>query len=289
MNGPMIECEGLVYIYKSSQLEVVALQGLDLRVETGEMVAIAGRSGSGKTTFMNILAGLDAPNAGKAVVADQDLTRMTESQRDRYRQETVGYLLQRSQANLVTHLSARENVELATLTGPPVRDDRAKHLLDRLGLGGRMNERPENLDGGEKIRLALAVALANGPRVLLADEPTAELDTTTAHGVLTDLSRLLDDLDTTAVFVTHDPELERFAGRVIQIRDGKTSTETRWTGGRESMVADELVIMDRAGRIQLPRAYVEKLGLKERVRLHLEGDRISILPPEPTAKDDRNG
>ncbi|TMC81430.1 MAG: ATP-binding cassette domain-containing protein [Chloroflexi bacterium] len=285
----MIECEGLVYIYKSSQLEVVALQGLDLRVETGEMVAIAGRSGSGKTTFMNILAGLDAPNAGKAVVADQDLTRMTESQRDRYRQETVGYLLQRSQANLVTHLSARENVELATLTGPPVRDDRAKHLLDRLGLGGRMNERPENLDGGEKIRLALAVALANGPRVLLADEPTAELDTTTAHGVLTDLYRLLDDLDTTAVFVTHDPELERFAGRVIQIRDGKTSTETRWTGGRESMVADELVIMDRAGRIQLPRAYVEKLGLKERVRLHLEGDRISILPPEPTAKDDRNG
>src|SRR6266566_4230111 len=288
MNGPMIECEGLVYIYKSSQLEVVALQGLDLRVETGEMVAIAGRSGSGKTTFMNILAGLDAPNAGKAVVADQDLTRMTESQRDRYRQETVGYLLQRSQANLVTHLSARENVELATLTGPPVRDDRAKHLLDRLGLGGRMNERPENLDGGEKIRLALAVALANGPRVLLADEPTAELDTTTAHGVLTDLSRLLDDLDTTAVFVTHDPELERFAGRVIQIRDGKTSTETRWTGGRESMVADELVIMDRAGRIQLPRAYVEKLGLKERVRLHLEGNRISILPPEPTAKDERN-
>ncbi len=276
----MVECEGLVYIYKTTQLEVVALQGLDLRVETGEMVAIAGRSGSGKTTLMNILAGVDVPNAGKAVVAGQDLTGMTEGERDRYRHETVGYLLQRSQANLLGHLTALENVQLATLAGRPVRDERARHLLERFGLGDRMDQQPGNLDGGQKIRLALAVALANGPRLLLADEPTAELDTATAHGVLTDLAKLLDDLDTTAVFVTHDPELERFAGRVIQIRDGKTSTETRWTGSREAMVADELVIMDRAGRIQLPRAYVEKLALKERVRVRLESDRISILPPD---------
>ncbi len=276
----MVECEGLVYIYRTTQLEVVALQGLDLRVETGEMVAIAGRSGSGKTTLMNILAGVDVPNAGKAVVADQDLTGMTEGERDRYRHETVGYLLQRSQANLLGHLTALENVQLATLAGRPVRDERARHLLERFGLGDRMDQQPGNLDGGQKIRLALAVALANGPRLLLADEPTAELDTATAHGVLTDLAKLLDDLDTTAVFVTHDPELERFAGRVIQIRDGKTSTETRWTGSREAMVADELVIMDRAGRIQLPRAYVEKLALKERVRVRLESDRISILPPD---------
>ncbi len=276
----MVECEGLVYIYKTTQLEVVALQGLDLRVETGEMVAIAGRSGSGKTTLMNILAGVDVPNAGKAVVAGQDLTGMTEGERDRYRHETVGYLLQRSQANLLGHLTALENVQLATLAGRPVRDERPRHLLERFGLGDRMDQQPGNLDGGQKIRLALAVALANGPRLLLADEPTAELDTATAHGVLTDLAKLLDDLDTTAVFVTHDPELERFAGRVIQIRDGKTSTETRWTGSREAMVADELVIMDRAGRIQLPRAYVEKLALKERVRVRLESDRISILPPD---------
>jgi len=276
----MVECEGLVYIYKTTQLEVVALQSLDLRVEIGEMVAIAGRSGSGKTTLMNILAGVDVPNAGKAVVAEQDLTRMTEGERDRYRHETVGYLLQRSQANLLTHLTALENVQLATLAGRPVRDERARHLLERFGLGDRMDAQPGNLDGGQKIRLALAVALANGPRLLLADEPTAELDTATAHGVLTDLAKLLDDLDTTAVFVTHDPELERFAGRVIQIRDGKTSTETRWTGSREAMVADELVIMDRAGRIQLPRAYVEKLALRERVRVRLESDRISIFPPD---------
>ena len=272
----MVECEGLVYIYKSRQLEVVALQGLDLHVERGEMVAIAGRSGSGKTTLMNILAGVDVPTAGRAFVGGSDLTRMNESERDRYRHETVGYLLQRSLANLVPDLSALENVQLATLTGTRVHDGRARLLLDRLGLGGRLADRPASLDGGQKIRLALAVALANGPRLLLADEPTAELDTATAHSVLGDLSALLDELDTTAIFVTHDAELERYARRVIQIRDGKTSTETRWTGS----VADELVIMDRAGRIQLPRAYVEKLALKERVRLRLDGDRISILRPD---------
>lgn len=280
MTIPIVDCEGLVYIYKTRELEVVALQGLDLRVEAGEMVAVAGRSGSGKTTLMNILAGIDSPTAGKAVVGGHDLTRMSERERDRYRHDTVGYLLQRSNANLVPELTAFENVHLATLTGSADGADRARHLLERLGLGDAMNALPKDLAGGEKIRLALAVALANVPRLLLADEPTAELDTATADSVLVDLASLLDDLDSTAVFVTHDPELERFAGRVIQIRDGKTSTETRWTGSRESMVADELVIMDRAGRIQLPRAYVEKLALKERVRLRLEDDHISILPPD---------
>ena len=280
MSERLVDCEGLVYIYKARTLEVVALQGLDLHVERGEMVAIAGRSGSGKTTLMNILAGVDTPSAGKAFVAGHDLTRMSEGERDLYRHQTVGYLLQRSQANLVPELSALENVELAALTGPSVGGGRSLKLLDRLGLGRQLHVRPAALTGGDRIRLALAVALANGPRLLLADEPTAELDTTTANAVLGDLAQLLEDLDTTAIFVTHDPELERFAGRVIQIRDGKTSTETRWMGTPEALVADELVIMDRAGRIQLPKAYVEKLGLKERVRLRIEDDHIAILPPE---------
>jgi putative ABC transport system ATP-binding protein len=285
MNSWLVDCEGLVYIYKTRELEVVALQGLDLWVEAGEMVAVAGRSGSGKTTLMNILAGVDAPTAGRAVVAGHDLTRMSERERDRYRHETVGYLLQRSQANLVADLSALENVQLAAMTGRANGQAPPSELLDRLRLRERLRARPRDLDGGEKIRLALAVALANGPRLLLADEPTAELDTATAHSVLSDLSSLLAEIGTTAVFVTHDPELERFAARVIQIRDGKTSTETRWTGTREAMVADELVIMDRAGRIQLPKAYVEKLALKDRVRLHLDKDRISILPPESESAD----
>jgi ABC-type lipoprotein export system ATPase subunit len=280
VTGPLVECEGLVYIYKTRELEVVALQGLDLHVDAGEMVAIAGRSGSGKTTLMNILAGVDVPTAGRAVVAGTDLTRMTEAERDRYRHETVGYLLQRSQANVMPELTAIENVRLATLTGGHATRDAGRDVLARLGLGDRLDRRPAALTGGEKIRLALAVAVANRPRLLLADEPTAELDTATAHSVLQDLAALLEEIGTTAIFVTHDTELERFAGRVIQIRDGKTSTETRWSGGRDARVADELVIMDRAGRIQLPRAYVEKLALKGRVRLRLETDHIAILPPE---------
>jgi putative ABC transport system ATP-binding protein len=280
MKGWLVDCEGLVYIYKTRELEVVALQGLDLWVEPGEMVAVAGRSGSGKTTLMNILAGVDEPTAGRAIVAGHDLTRMSERERDRYRHETVGYLLQRSQANLVEDLTALENVQLAAMTGRTNGHASPSGLLEQLGLRERLRARPKNLDGGEKIRLALAVALANRPRLLLADEPTAELDTATAHSVLSDLASLLAEIGTTAVFVTHDPELERFAARVIQIRDGKTSTETRWTGTSEAKVADELVIMDRAGRIQLPKAYVEKLALKDRVRLHLDQDRISILPPD---------
>ena len=282
MTESLVECEGLVYIYKTRELEVVALQGLDLAVAAGEMVAIAGRSGSGKTTLMNILSGVDPPTAGRATVAGHDLARMSEAERDRYRHSTVGYLLQRSQANLILQMTAIENVQLAALTGKANGRRSPGELLRKLGLAGREHARPADLTGGEKIRLALAVALANGPQLLLADELTAELDTATAHSVLGDLTALLDELGTTAIFVTHDPELERFAARVIQIRDGKTSTETRWTGTRDARVADELVIMDRAGRIQLPRAYVEKLGLKERVRLHLEGDHITILPP---AKD----
>jgi len=159
MSPAMVDCEGLVYIYKSRQLEVVALQGLDLHVESGEMVAIAGRSGSGKTTLMNILAGVDVPTAGKAVVAGHDLTRMSETERDRYRHQAVGYLLQRSQANLLPQLTALENVLPATLTGPAARDDRARHTLVRLGLGGPLQARPAALAGVEEVRRLYALAI----------------------------------------------------------------------------------------------------------------------------------
>ncbi len=228
MTQPLVECEGLVHIYKTAELEVVALQGLDLRVEAGEMVAIAGRSGSGKTTLMNLLAGVEPPSAGAARVAGHDLARM---------------------------------------------DDRV---------------RPAQLTGAESQRLALAVARANEPRLLLADEPTAELDGANARELLDDLTSLLRDLGTAAIMVTHDQQLERHVDRVIQIRDGRTSTERRWlarpNGERE--VADELVILDRAGRLQLPQAHVEKLGLRDRVRVHLDGDSIRIMPEEKSPDAD---
>ena len=280
MTGPLVEVEGLVHIYKTADLEVVALQGLDLVVEPGETVAVAGRSGSGKTTLMNILAGVEAPTAGSAVVAGHDLGRMAAGERERYRRQVVGYVLQHAQANLSPELTAEENVQVPMLAGAGgecVR--RARELLDRLGLGGRRAKRPAELSGGENQRLALAVALANDPRLLLADEPTAELDGATARSLLDELGAHLRERGTAAVFVTHDPELARHVDRVIQIRDGRTSTETRFVEHAEhGLVADELVIMDRAGRIQLPRQYLDKLGLEGRVRVHLEEDHIRILP-----------
>jgi ABC-type lipoprotein export system ATPase subunit len=283
MNQPLVECEGLVHIYKTAELEVVALQGLDLRVEAGEMVAIAGRSGSGKTTLMNLLAGVEPPSAGAARVAGHDLARMDDRERDRYRRDVVGYLLQHSLANLALDLTVIQNVQVPMIAGGPRRRGaRARKLLEKLGLGAQARLRPAQLTGAEAQRLALAVALANEPRLLLADEPTAELDGANARELLVDLTSLLRDLGTAAIMVTHDQQLERHVDRVIQIRDGRTSTERRWlarpNGDRE--VADELVILDRAGRLQLPRAHVEKLGLGDRVRVHLEDGSIRITPAE---------
>jgi ABC-type lipoprotein export system ATPase subunit len=286
---PLVECEGLVHIYKTAELEVVALQGLDLRVEAGEMVAIAGRSGSGKTTLMNLLAGVEPPSAGVARVAGHDLARMDDRERDRYRREVVGYLLQHSLANLALDLTVIQNVQVPMIAGGPRRRRvRARALLEKLGLGGQARLRPAQLTGAEAQRLALAVALANHPRLLLADEPTAELDGASARGLLDDLTRLLHDLGTAAIVVTHDQQLERHVDRVIQIRDGRTSTERRWLArpNGEHEVADELVILDRAGRLQLPRAHVEKLGLRDRVRVHLETDSIRITPAEQSPDAD---
>ncbi len=279
MTPPIVDCEGLVHIYKASHLEVVALQGLDLQVEAGEMVAIAGRSGSGKTTLMNILGGLERPSAGSVRVGGHDLSHLSRREQEHYRREVAGYVLQHAMANLAPYLTALENVQAATVTGGGRgRTAAARDLLERLGLRGRLSRRPAELAGHENQRLALATALANRPSLLLADEPTAELDTAAAAQLLANLTAVLREEGTAAVFVTHDPQLETYVDRVVTIRDGRTSSERRWVEREGELINDELAIMDRAGRIQLPRAYVERLGLSGRVRLHLESDRISILP-----------
>lgn len=283
--SPLVECSGLVHIYKAADVEVVALQGLDLTVEPGEMVAIAGRSGSGKTTLMNILAGMERPTAGTAVVAGHDLSRMSRAERDRYRREEVGYVIQHAMGNVAGYLSVLENVEAATLTGPPRHRSRmALQLLKQLGLADRLSLRPHQLAGHEVQRLALATALANRPRLLLADEPTAELDRSGAAELLEDLTEVLRRQGSAAVLVTHDPQVESHVDRVVLIRDGRTSSERRWVEREGELIHDELAIMDRAGRIQLPRAYVERLGLGGRVRLHLEADWIAVTRAE--ADDD---
>lgn len=277
---PLVQVEGLVHIYKAADLEVVALQGLDLTVAAGETVAVVGRSGSGKTTLMNVLAGGERPSAGRVTVAGHDLTRLTAAQGEAYRREVIGYLWQHANANLLPELSAEQNVQMPMIGSGAARQraDQAGRLLAALGLEHHASRKPAQLTGGENQRLALAVALANRPALLLADEPTAELDGVTARLVLADLSRLLQELETAAILVTHDRQVARFVDRVVQIRDGRTSTETRYVEHEGDLIADEVVILDRAGRLQLPRHLIEELGLRERVRVHSDGGSLRISP-----------
>src|SRR5688572_19733051 len=284
--GSQIACDNLVKIYNVADLEVVALQGLDLLVEPGEMIAIVGASGSGKSTLLSILGGLDVPSAGRATVAGHDLTGMGRRARTVYRRRVIGFVWQQTARNLLPYLSAGENVELPMIldgaTGS-VRRRTALELLDTVGLADRAGHRPERLSGGEQQRVAIAVALANSPDVLLADEPTGELDTATSAEVFDLMRHVNAELGTTVIIVTHDALVSEQVQRTIAIRDGRTSSETLRRGrtsdeGEHEIFAEEFAVLDRAGRLQLPRSHVEALGLERRVRLRLEHDHISIWP-----------
>ncbi len=268
----VIECRSLVHIYKATDLEVFALQGLDMTIEEGEVVAIVGASGSGKTTLMNVLAAVEKPSAGQALVEGIELGSLTDRARDTYRRDVIGYVWQNATLNLTPELTASENLQLPQLlAGRPRKErlDRATELLDTLGLSHRRDHVPAQLSGGEQQRLALGVAVANRPKVLLADEPTAELDRASARRMLEDLGKLRDRDGTTVVMVTHDHEVERHVDRVLRIRDGRTSTETRAETG-------ELLIVDPAGRLQLPKSVRQEAGLGARVRVRVDGGRVII-------------
>lgn len=282
----LIECEGLVRIYKRKGVEVVALQGLDLHVRSGELTAIVGASGSGKSTLLNILSGLDSPSAGRALVAGHDLLGMGRSERRHYRLRTCGFVWQRSTDNLVPYLTAAQNVDLPQrLAGSrhAERSARTETLLEQLGIHDQADARPSHLAGGQAQRLAVAVALANEPQVLFCDEPTGDLDTAESHEVYAALQQVNSTLGTTVVVVTHDPTVAGEVRRTVAIRDGRTSSETlrRDPGaGEHAALAEEFAVLDRVGRLQLPREFVSTLGLRHRVRLELAGDHIQIWPEE---------
>ncbi|CAM3242235.1 ABC transporter ATP-binding protein [Paenibacillus lupini] len=289
----MITCENLVKIYKTADIEVMALQGLNLHVKQGELMAIIGNSGSGKSTLLNMLGGLDRPSAGRLTIDGINMQKLTDKELSRYKRETVGFVWQNKGRNLIPYLTARENVEIPMLLHDrKQKRKRSVELLEAVGLGHRLNNRLEELSGGEQQRIAIAIALANRPKLLLADEPTGALDTRTSAQMMELLRRLNADYGLTIVIVTHDLDLARQVERVVAIRDGRTSSEmirradeaqgSEWSGGEgeSDNTHIEYAVMDRTGRIQVPEHYLEAVGAKnaDKVLLRLDEDKIVLLP-----------
>ena len=325
---PLIVCENLVKIYKVADLEVVALQGLDLIVQRGEMLGIVGASGSGKSTLMNTLGGLDRPSAGRVTVDGVDLLTLTEADLNAYQRTKVGFVWQQTSRNLIPYLTALENIELpmtmAWNTNRRVKREWADELLNAVGLFERRYHKLNQLSGGEQQRVAIAVGLANKPVLLLGDEPTGEVDSVTAQNIMDTFRSLRDRLDLTIIIVTHDPRIAEQVDRVVAIRDGKISTETirqvsqlekvmagptetepqagelatgldgsqqqalteaeHLTGSemkeesREHITLQEFVVLDSAGRLQLPKEMREELGIGKRAQLEMGENCIIIRP-----------
>jgi ABC-type lipoprotein export system ATPase subunit len=289
----MIVCDRLVRIYSGEGIEVQALQGLDLMLTEGELAALIGAAGSGKSTLMNILAGLDTPTAGAVWVADHNLGAMTAKERLAYRRSVAGFIWQQTSRNLLPYLTARQNVLLPMRFTPLRRPDRLRRasvLLQTLGIAHCADRTPDRMSGGEQQRAAIATALANQPKVLLADEPTGELDSSTAQDVFSALQTANTELGVTVLVVTHDPAVSSQVRRTIAIRDGKTSSETiRHAAtdehGETTLHAREYATLDRAGRIQLPREMTTRLRMRNRVRLQEEPDHIGVWPDQAAGRE----
>lgn len=292
----IIVCENLVKIYKTKDLEVLALQGLDLNIAAGELMAIIGNSGSGKSTFLNMLGGLDRPSAGRLTVDGKDLFKLNDRQLTEYKRDTVGFVWQNNARNLVPYLTAQQNVQLPMLFGSErKRRDKALELLELVGMSHRKNSKLSQLSGGEQQRIAIAIALANSPKILLADEPTGSVDARTGN-YITDVFRELNrSMGLTVVIVTHDRQLSRKVNRVVSIRDGKTSSEmimkqsyadalalvgSLGDVGTETDTHTEYAILDRAGRVQIPKELLASIGVKgNKLCLEVEDGKIIIAPP----------
>lgn len=298
-NPPIIECENLVKIYKTRETEVLALQGLELTVQQGELMAIIGNSGSGKSTFLNMIGGLDRPSAGRLIVDGKDLFKLSDRELVRYKRSTVGFVWQNNARNLLPYLTALENVQTPMLfERGGRRRQRAEELLALVGMAHRKNSRLDQLSGGEQQRVAIALALANKPKLLLADEPTGAVDAKTAAYILDVFRRLNEELGLTIVIVTHDPNLARKVNRVVAIRDGKTSAERIAKGdyaarldeisGFVQETHDEYALLDRAGRLQLPREMLDALQLTgNRVRVEMENGRIVLTAPDEPGHENK--
>ena len=292
MAEEMIRADSLVKIYKTKETEVLALQGLDLTVEAGELTAIIGNSGSGKSTFLNMIGGLDKPSAGSLFVDGKNLFTMTEKELVLYKRDTVGFVWQNNGRNMLPFLSALENVMMPmNLSSTKHKHDKAIELLEMVGMSHKKHSRMNMLSGGEQQRIAIAIALANSPKLLLADEPTGSVDFRTADYIF-DVFTELNKNGQTILIVTHDIALSKKVKRVIAIRDGKISSERVLKEAfadrlKESNIdwraedtQDEYVVLDRANRLQIPAELINNLGLTDnKVKISAKDNEIIITKP----------
>lgn len=270
----MIECDNLVKIYKTDDIEVVALQGLDLTIREGEVTAIIGKSGSGKSTLLNVIAGLDRPSAGSIEVGGHDLLKFNDEQLKYYNRETIGFVWQNNARNLIPYLTAWQNVTVPLMiTNHHDRKKKAKELLELVGMGHKLQSKLKQLSGGEQQRVAIAIALANDPKILLADEPTGAVDHETAYHIMDVLNKLNRELGITIVIVTHDRKVSKMVNRVIAINDGMIGSEmvkveglpTGFDEGMDpydtSQTHNEFAIVDKKGRMRIPEDILNELQM----------------------------
>jgi ABC-type lipoprotein export system ATPase subunit len=271
-----VEIRDLFRVYPAPEGGVVALQGLTLAVREGEVCVVLGPSGSGKTTLLRMLAGLDRPSAGTVAVLGFDLTKLSRRELARYRSELLGYADQHYRRALAAELEARELVGLQLgLAGVPRRErlTRADGLLERVGLLDRRHARPDELSGGEQQRIAVCAAVAHRPRLLLADEPTGELDAVNARAVYELLGELGREAGATTILVSHDPESARIADRIVRVRDGRVSEEAALAEG-----GDEAIVVGRGGWLRLSEELLRRTGVRTHARARLHEDGIIIAP-----------
>ena len=275
-DDPIIVCDGLVKIYKTEDVEVMALQGLELEVKRGEILSVIGKSGSGKSTLMNIIGGLERQSVGTIIVDGMNLADMTEKEMVQYRKKKIGFVWQKSSRNLYSYLTSIENVEAAmnfTKLDAGQKHEKAMRLLEMTGIAHKMNSYPAQMSGGEQQRVSIAVALANDPDILLADEPTGAVDSKTSNMIQDLFRKLNQEMGLTIIIVTHDVKLANKVDRVVMISDGKISTEkimkAQVREQIEHMSSDELdddahdeySVMDKAHRVQLNEEILEAAGI----------------------------
>lgn len=298
----IIFCENLVKLYKIGDIEVMALQGLDLTVEKGEMIAIIGNSGSGKSTLMNIIGGLDRPTAGKIYVNNTDLLKLPDKDMMHYMRQTIGFVWQNTARNMIPYLNAIDNVKLVMQMAGKLDVNRANMLLETVGLSHRKKNKMHELSGGEQQRVAIAIALANDPKILLADEPTGAVDTKTTAQIMNLFHTINTDFGVTTVIVTHDRQLSHMVPRVVTISDGRIGTEfirreeidmqseeiMDATAGHDKGSHIEYGFIDGRKRLFIPENYLSAIGLKEKskVSIQIENGKLLLSKPEEEETQD---